>query len=85
MTDPDNIVQPEHVEFFRRVVALAREHRMNHLHLSFSFGFRHPALERAPRSYATVKGHWSEGRHGDKGVMTFQWDAKAEIPEEKGS
>ena len=74
------MVTDRHKAFARAVVALAREHRMNNLDMTFRESLRSlPSPE--PRCWEQVRMTWSEGRHGDKGRIELTTQAKEEIPE----
>ncbi len=69
-----------HTRFFRAVVALAREHNMNHLTLKFGDAFRVNAVD---GGFLDFTGTWSEGRHGAKARMRLEWAAVVSLPEEE--
>lgn len=60
-------INERHEAFARAVVALAREHRMNHLALSFDeSSSRNFSVDFSRHSGPMVHCTWSEGRHGDE-------------------
>lgn len=67
-----------HKDFFRDVVALARQHGMDHLNLRFGDAFSMNKLEGGNLSF---EGRWTSGRHGSDGIMNLQWHASANLQE----
>lgn len=63
------MVTPEHEAFARAVVALAREHGMTGLRLSFR---RSSTLMLAVGPFEEVTMTWSEGRHGVSTSITLE-------------
>ena len=61
------MIVEEHETFARAVVALARQHGMNNVKMSFRFNWR--GRDKPADSYEEFEAHWSEGRHGEKGEI----------------
>ncbi|MCE6959334.1 hypothetical protein LAZ40_09750 [Cereibacter sphaeroides] len=68
-----------HADFFRAVVALARERGMDHLTLKFRDAFDLDG--KISRCHLSFEGRWCKGRHGDPGTLTLNWDASAHLDE----
>lgn len=68
----------EHIAFARAVVALAREHKMDSIDITFRPGFYSPV--KYPDN-VRVRVCWSSGRHGDKSNMTFSFEESKSVPE----
>jgi hypothetical protein len=70
----------EHRDFAQAVVALAREHGMYHVNMTFRIQI---ALEQElPRcAYDDVTMIWAQGRHGDTSTIRLQTMGGEHIPE----
>lgn len=78
------MIHPEHKTFARAVVALAREHGMDRVSMSFSFGFGMAYPYGAPsRGNDQVKMGWSTGRHGDVGNISLESQSFESIEEQE--
>lgn len=73
------MITEEHIAFARALVALARQHGMNHIHATFDMS----ASKGAPVDvmYAPVKLNWSQGRHGSKGNIHLEGQVLANLSE----
>ncbi len=72
------MITDTHRAFARAVVALAREHDMDHVAIRFSLGFDHP--ERKFEN-SIISANWTAGRHGDSANIVMQTEAHAVIKE----
>lgn len=80
------MIHPEHKNFARAVVALAREHGMDRISMQFSFGFDKAYPDGAPsRGNDTVKMGWSTGRHGDTSNINLESQSFEAITESPAS
>jgi hypothetical protein len=68
-----------HRAFARAVVALAREHQMTALNMTFRTAFSHPAGDHFGEE---IRMAWSEGRHGDTNNISLECRAHEGIPEQ---
>lgn len=83
------MITDRHIAFARAMVALAREHGMNNLNLTFnqSHGARHAhfagiaGLSSGPDQFQQVQMFWSEGRHGDTNRIQFKTQGSMDVPE----
>lgn len=79
MSSEGPIPSDAHRAFAEAIVKLAREHKMNGLSFSFRSSF---ALLHGQDSYSgTVRGSWSEGRHGKRSRIMLQFDGTTSFDE----
>ena len=71
-------IEKHHKDFARAVVALARQHQMDKLTVTFQTGFDHPARA---TSHDQVTMSWSAGRHGDPSTINLECRAAEGIRE----
>lgn len=62
-TQTTSVIDGHHIEFAKAVVALAREHRMSKIEITFEKSFHHHARTYNPSFHGSVQARWSEGRH----------------------
>lgn len=76
------MITDAHRKFARAVVALAREHGMNHMSLSFDMSSSEMFLNR-PESYSwgQVTMNWKEGRHGDTAPIKIELHEQQDVRE----
>lgn len=74
------MVNNRHRAFARAVVALARQHGMNNLNMTFRESSSAMELP-ADRSWEEVRAQWSEGRHGIKSNIELFTQARDTIGE----
>ena len=86
MPDNEAPIKDPHVTFAQAVVALAREHGVDHLDVKFrrgSFGFfRRNPNDPLEHDYTTVSFQWHEGRHGVAGSISMRAEAQMSVKEE---
>ena len=71
----------KHEAFARAVVALAREHKMNHIALSFRLNSDN-SRECGPWSNPTTTITWNEGRNGDRNDIQMRSETYRSLREE---
>lgn len=74
----------KHAEFARAIVALAREHQMDALTVSFRANFNSlfPTGQPPSEIYSgQVQMSWSEGRHGSRNEIKLRFDGGISIDE----
>lgn len=71
------MVTKKHIEFARVVVALAREHKMNHLDMTFDAS----SSTNDDPHWEKVRMTWREGRHGDTNEIRLETKAELTIEE----
>lgn len=59
------MITDAHRDFARAVVALAREHGMNHINMTFDNSSSQSFSKGVQNSWEKVTMNWREGRHGD--------------------
>lgn len=69
-----------HKAFAIAIVALARQHKMDHL--SFTFRTSHTLNYNAAEYTGLVTGSWAEGRHGAKNRIALRFDGGMSFSEE---
>lgn len=70
-------VKQHHIDFARAVVKLAREHKMDNLHLRFQDSIS----QRDFASYEQMSMYWAEGRHGDQNDISINCQAQVKFSE----
>ena len=79
------MITDRHVLFARAIVALAREHGMTNLDMSYRRSHVFPRDESGPEHFQTVRMAWNEGRHGDTAQITLQTESSVRVPERVAS
>lgn len=64
-----SVIDQAHREFAQALVALAREHNMNRLNVSFQKSFHHP--DGPGESFEPIEMSWHEGRHQAAGNISL--------------
>lgn len=74
-------LKPQHVEFARALVALARQHKVGMLDVTFrdSVSAIHSGADFW--SWKQMRMQWSEGRHGDATRITLKHEAETQMDE----
>lgn len=73
------MITKAHIEFARAAVALARQHGMGAVTVSFSLSVRHPDAGRD--TYGRVQMAWTDGRHGVPSQITITSEETLRIGE----
>ncbi len=74
-------LKPEHVDFARALVALAREHKVGSLEVTFRDSVS--TIHSVPDfwRWKQMRMTWSEGRHGDSSRITLKHEAETQVDE----
>jgi hypothetical protein len=75
-------LKPEHVEFARALVALARQHKIGSLDVTFRDSVS--AINSGPDfwNWKQMRMQWGEGRHGDATRITLKHEAETQVDEQ---
>lgn len=75
-------LQDDHVNFARAVVALAREHAVNHIDMTFDLSGTRLRFFREGNSWQKVNLQWHEERHGSAGRLVLSAEARVTFSED---
>ena len=76
------MVTDEHIAFAQAVAALARQHRMDDVRMTFRKCISARIHEGGgPEQWEQVSMRWHTGRHGDAGQIEMQTEARMQVPE----
>jgi hypothetical protein len=76
------MVTDEHIAFAQAVAALAREHRMDDVQMTFRKCISARISDGGgPEQWERVTANWHTGRHGVTGRIELRTEARVEVPE----